>query len=57
MLNILLVEDDKDLNMLVSSYLKEAGYDVVAVLNGLEALTKYREQSFDLIIKPTPIIF
>ena len=50
MLDILLVEDDKDLNMLVSSYLKEAGYNVTSVFNGLEALNKFEEQTFDLIL-------
>ena len=50
MLNILLVEDDKDLNFLTSSYLKEAGYNVVSVFDGLEALNKFEEESFDLIL-------
>ena len=50
MLNILLVEDDKDLNFLVSSYLKETGYNVVSVYNGLDALNKFDEECFDLIL-------
>lgn len=50
MLNILLVEDDKDLNFLVGSYLKEAGYNVVSVYNGLDALNKFDEDCFDLIL-------
>lgn len=50
MLNILLVEDDKDLNMLVSNYLKQSGYNVSAVFNGLDALNEFEEKSFDLIL-------
>lgn len=50
MLTILLVEDDKDLNFLVGSYLKEAGYNVVSVYNGLDALNKFDEECFDLVL-------
>ena len=50
MLNILLVEDDKDLNMLIESYLKEAGYNVETVYNGLDALNKFNEEKFDIIL-------
>ncbi|MBQ8293662.1 MAG: response regulator transcription factor [Bacilli bacterium] len=50
MLRILLLEDDKDLNMLTSSYLKSAGYEVVSVYNGLDGLDKFAEQKFDLIL-------
>ena len=39
MINILLVEDDKDLNLLTTSYLKKAGYNVISTYNGLDALT------------------
>ena len=50
MLNILLVEDDKDLNMVTTSYLKEAGYQVKSVYNGLDALKVFEEEKFDLIL-------
>ena len=50
MLKILFVEDDKDLNLITTSYLKDCGFDVVSVYNGLDALNKYEEESFDLIL-------
>lgn len=50
MLNILLVEDDKDLNSLVSSYLREEGYSVTSVFNGLDALNKFETEKYDLIL-------
>ncbi len=50
MLNILLVEDDKDLNYLISSYLKNEGYTITSFFNGLDALSKFYEETFDLVI-------
>ena len=50
MINILIVEDDKDLNFLATSYLKEAGYNIVSCFNGLEAYNKFSSEKFDLII-------
>ena len=50
MINILIVEDDKDLNFLATSYLKEAGYNIVSCFNGLEAYNKFYSERFDLII-------
>ena len=50
MLNILLVEDDKDLNYLISSYLKNEGYNITSFYNGLDALSKFYEETFDLVI-------
>ena len=50
MLKILLAEDDKDLNMIVKSYLMDSGHEVVNVFNGVEALAKFEEESFDLIL-------
>lgn len=50
MLKILLLEDDQDLNLLTSSYLKNAGYQVVSVYNGLDGLNKFYEEKFDLIL-------
>lgn len=49
-MRILLAEDDKDLNFLSSSYLKNAGYQVTSVFNGLDALNKFEEEKFDLIL-------
>lgn len=50
MANILLVEDDIDLNKLVNIYLSKNGFDVTSCYNGLEALEKFQEQNFDIII-------
>lgn len=50
MINILLAEDDKDLNLLTSTYLKKEGFNVVAVYNGLDALNKFYEEKFDLVL-------
>jgi len=38
MYKICLVEDEKDLNNLISAYLKNAGYDVISLTRGIEAL-------------------
>ena len=50
MLKILLLEDDQDLNMLTTSYLKSAGFLVTSVFNGIDGLDKFAEGKFDLII-------
>lgn len=50
MLNILLVEDDKDLNSVITSYLNDSGFKVVNVYNGLDALKLLDEQVFDVIL-------
>lgn len=50
MLKILLVEDDKDLNLLTSAYLKDAGHTVTSVFNGLDALDKVYEEKYDLVL-------
>ena len=47
---ILVVDDDLDLRKLVSSYLKEDGFQVVSAANGREALFVTREEKPDLII-------
>ena len=38
MYTIVLVEDEKDLNSLVKTYLEKAGYNVISYLNGSDAL-------------------
>ena len=50
MLKILLAEDDKDLNLITTSYLKNAGHDVVSVFNGLDALKELENNNFELIL-------
>ena len=50
MIKILVVEDDKALNDLVCSYLTDNGYEPKACFNGKEALTKFENEQYDLIV-------
>lgn len=50
MLNILLVEDDRDLNSLTASYLRDSGFNVFTSYDGLEALGKIEEEKIDIIL-------
>lgn len=50
MINILLVEDEKEINDLVASYLMREGYSVEKSYDGLDALNKYQSKNFNLII-------
>ena len=47
---ILVVEDDFDLNRIVSKSLRDRGYEVVSAANGLEALERTDEMKFDMIL-------
>ncbi len=49
-MRILLVEDDRETASHVISGLQQAGYEVHHCIDGREALTTAREQSFDLLI-------
>jgi phosphate regulon transcriptional regulator PhoB len=48
--NILVVDDEPDIAELVSYNLKKAGYTVASALDGEEALSRVREDRFDLIV-------
>lgn len=50
MRKILIVEDDLSIQALLHDFIQEAGYNVVLAADGVEALAKYSEQSFDLIL-------
>jgi CheY-like chemotaxis protein len=50
MYNILLVDDDPDVRKLVKKILEKSGYNVVAVDNGLSALSAINEHSYDLLL-------
>ncbi len=50
MLNILVAEDDVNLNKIVCSALVSAGYDAVSCRDGAEAIEKFGERHFDMII-------
>lgn len=47
---ILVVEDEPGLRMVVESEIARAGYDVVSVNNGLDAIAKLSKEKFDLAI-------
>lgn len=50
MVKILLVEDDTDLNQIVTKHLTMKSYEVRSTLNGEEALDLFYEERFDLVI-------
>ncbi|MBQ3421670.1 MAG: response regulator transcription factor [Romboutsia sp.] len=50
MVKILIVEDDKDLNSTVCSFLNQNGYNAVGCLNSTEAYDKMYDNIFDIII-------
>ena len=50
MSKILIVEDDLSIQALLHDFIEEAGHSVVLAADGVEALAKYSEQSFDLIL-------
>lgn len=49
-MRILIVEDDVSIQALLHDFIIEAGYDVAIAADGVEALTLFSEQSFDLIL-------
>ena len=50
MFKILIVEDDKDLNKAVCSFLSQNGYETVGCLNANDAYDAMYEKVFDLVI-------
>lgn len=50
MSKILIVEDDLSIQALLHDFIQEAGYSVVLADDGVEALAKYSEQTFDLVL-------
>lgn len=50
MSKLLIVEDDKELNGIVSDYLSGSGYKVSSAYNGAEALEVLENNSFDLVL-------
>ena len=50
MFNILVVEDDKNLRKLITTYLKKSHYNTYEALNGCEALDVLDNNYIDLII-------
>lgn len=50
MSKILIVEDDLSIQALLHDFIEEAGHSVELAADGVEALAKYSEQLFDLIL-------
>ncbi len=50
MSKILLVEDDKELNDLVCTYLKDNDYDITQCFDAMQALKAFDKDNFDIII-------
>ena len=50
MFKILVVEDDKELNRTVCSFLNSSGYDATGCLNAMDAYDALYENLFDLIV-------
>ena len=50
MAKLLIVEDDKELNSIVCSYLESNGYETESCFNGADALKVCEQNSFNLVI-------
>lgn len=50
MSKILVVEDDKEINKLVSDFLKDNGYEVLSLFDGLKAVDAVKNDNVDLVI-------
>ena len=50
MSKILIVEDDLSIQALLHDFILEAGHGVILASDGVEALAKYSEQDFDLVL-------
>ncbi len=50
MSKILIVEDDLSIQALLHDFIRDAGHSVVLAADGVEALAKYSEQVFDLVL-------
>lgn len=50
MVNILVVDDDKNIRKLISTFLSQNGYNTECAENGAKALDKMSEKHYDLIV-------
>ena len=50
MKRILIVEDEPDIQELLTAYLRDAGYQTAAAGDGIDALDLFQSQSFDLVL-------
>ncbi len=47
---ILIVEDENDIRELLNEFLKNAGYNIITAIDGLDGLEKFKLTNYDLII-------
>ncbi len=47
---ILLVEDERDMSLIVADTLRQQGYDVTVAYDGIEGLAKFKSDGADLIV-------
>ena len=50
MQKILIVEDEPDIQEMLAAYLQDAGYETAAAGDGVEALTMFKKEQYDLIL-------
>lgn len=50
MQKILIVEDDCAIQALLRDFIEDAGYEVTVASDGVEALARFSEQSYDLVV-------
>lgn len=50
MVKILVIEDDRDIEELLQFFLEDNGYEVVIARDGLEGVTAFRADSFQLVL-------
>ncbi len=50
MKNILIVEDEPDIQELLCTYLRDAGYETAVAQDGVTALTLFQAHTFDLVL-------
>lgn len=49
-MRILLVEDEKNISNVLKAYLQQEGFRVTTAINGLVALTLFKENDYDLVL-------
>ena len=50
MYQILVIEDEKDIQEILRNYLMDSGYQVALAKDGVDAIAKFHQGTFDLIL-------
>ena len=48
--NILIIEDNEDVNLMLSKAIKNAGYNVKSSFTGIDGLNEIKTNSYDLVL-------